>query len=316
MKKLKSIYTIIATTVMLIGLPTTYIYAGSSLDKEIAKIKSAPPKERVRLMNELKRRIFSLNREQRIRAIRKLRKSISASPNAKRVTKSEESTDRVHKTVTEHSQNIDSIRDRVEMSNHHAVTAVAHEMGNPTHHTDKMKSMIEQNIVKPVESHTDMDLPHTTVPVENHEEIPVSETPVADTASKILSEASKIPSDTTVSHIEESVKDKINNGAHSVDTGMKTVSHPVDVEVPVDKKPTPDTSKMIEGGSVNNAPEGVEPQPVSPKASVSVQVQYSTVTEPLKTPVSAPKTDIKIEHNSAPVHTDRGSFSIRGRGRR
>ncbi len=315
MDKMKNIYTVIATAAMLIGMSTISLYAGNSIDREISKIKLASPKERVRLMNELKRRIFKLNREQRIRAIRKLRKSIPVSAHAKRVSKPKQSKVTEHKSVTEYPHNMDSIRDRIEMSNHHAVTAVAHEMGNPSHHADKIKSMIEQNIVKPVDKHTDIiETPHTTVPEQNHQDIPVPVTPAANTASEILSEASKIASDTAGTHIDNVIKDTVNKGTVSVDMGIKTDNHPEAVNIP-------DTSKVINSGSIEKRPESVITQPGSPEASVSVQVQHTTVAEPVrvnsvKAPVVAPKTDIVTEHYTAPAHTVTSSSSIHSRGRR
>ena len=322
MDKMKNIYTIIATAVMLIGMSTISLYAGNSIDREISKIKSASPKERVRLMNELKRRIFKLNREQRIRAIRKLRKSIPVSAHAKRVSKPKQSKVTEHKSITEYPHNMDSIRERIEMSNHHAVTAVAHEMGNPSHHVDKIKSMIEQNIVKPVDKHTDIiETPYATVPEQNHQDIPVPVTPAANTASEILSEASKIASDTAGTHIDNVIKDTVNKGTVSVDMGIRTDNHPEAVNIPEDKNSVPDTSKVINSGSIEKRPEGAVSQPLSPKASVPAQVQHTTVAEPVrvnsvKAPVVAPKTDIVTEHNLAPAHTDTGSFSIHSRGRR
>ena len=51
--------------------------AASDIDREIARIKSAPPALRVKLMNRLKRKIFRMKREERIRAVRKLRSRIA-----------------------------------------------------------------------------------------------------------------------------------------------------------------------------------------------------------------------------------------------
>lgn|GEM_PF-5585606 len=49
-----------------------------SVDEAIAKIASAPPAERVKLMNALKRRLFELNRNQRAAAIARLRATMQS----------------------------------------------------------------------------------------------------------------------------------------------------------------------------------------------------------------------------------------------
>ena len=54
-----------------------YLHAEQSdIDREIEKIKMAPPEERVKLMNEFKRRLFKMNQEERSAAIEHLRSSM------------------------------------------------------------------------------------------------------------------------------------------------------------------------------------------------------------------------------------------------
>jgi hypothetical protein len=54
------------------------LHAGepTDIDREIAKIRSAPPQERVKLMNDFKRRLFQMNQDQRRMAIERLRHSM------------------------------------------------------------------------------------------------------------------------------------------------------------------------------------------------------------------------------------------------
>ncbi|NPA29651.1 MAG: hypothetical protein GXO33_05645 [Epsilonproteobacteria bacterium] len=54
------------------------LLGAESIDQEIARIASAPPKERVALMNALKRRLFQLNEAERLKAIERLRASMNA----------------------------------------------------------------------------------------------------------------------------------------------------------------------------------------------------------------------------------------------
>ena len=166
MEKIKNIYTIIATTVMLMGLPTVYLQAGSSLDREIAKIKSAPPKERVRLMNALKKRIFSLNREQRIRAIKKLRRYIATAPKSNRVAHKSSKRRAVVRDI-----HTNAITHRVEMLNHHPISSMVHEMGVPNHHhKDIITKMIEQNIAKPHRESSNLSSNSVVEPKTTHAE--------------------------------------------------------------------------------------------------------------------------------------------------
>jgi hypothetical protein len=51
---------------------------GSEIDDDIARIKRASPDERVSLMNDLKRKIYRMNREERRAAIERLRSSIAS----------------------------------------------------------------------------------------------------------------------------------------------------------------------------------------------------------------------------------------------
>ncbi|WP_300368917.1 hypothetical protein [Hydrogenimonas sp.] len=48
----------------------------TDIDREIAKIKAAPPEERVKLMNEFKRKLFKMNQEERSEAIQRLKHSM------------------------------------------------------------------------------------------------------------------------------------------------------------------------------------------------------------------------------------------------
>ena len=153
MNEMKNMQNVIATIVTMMFLGMLSLHAGTSLDAEIMKIKSAPPKERVKLMNNLKKRLFSLNRAERIRAIRKLRTSIAHSNKGithKKVRRSAKAshTKRVNSIVT-HNRGIEHLQDRIEIANHHSVINVVNDMGGVIHHSNhRVEQMIEQNIVK------------------------------------------------------------------------------------------------------------------------------------------------------------------------
>ena len=155
MEKRKNIYTIVVTTVMLIAIASTYADAKSSIDIEISKIKSASPKERVKLMNALKRKIFRLNRAQRIQAIRKLRSSIASASTPRvnsRVSK-RQSISRAYSSNTHQSlpqaDTIEHLRSRIEGMNHHPITSIIHDIGNPRSHHKRVDRVVKQSIAKP-----------------------------------------------------------------------------------------------------------------------------------------------------------------------
>ncbi len=52
--------------------------SGGGIDADIAKIKSAPPKQRVKLMNALKKRLAKMNLQERRVAISRLKRSMHA----------------------------------------------------------------------------------------------------------------------------------------------------------------------------------------------------------------------------------------------
>ena len=154
MEKRKNIYTIVVTTVMLIAIASTSADAKSSIDIEISKIKSASPKERVKLMNALKRKIFRLNRAQRIQAIRKLRSSIASASTPRvnsRVSK-RKSISRAYSSNTHQSlpqaDTIEHLRSRIEGMNHHPITSIIHDIGNPRSHHKRVDRVVNQSIAK------------------------------------------------------------------------------------------------------------------------------------------------------------------------
>jgi len=65
---------VIALTLLFLFATHSFAY---TLDERIVAIKSAPPAQRLELMNNLKRSIAKLNSQQRMRAIRRLRAKIA-----------------------------------------------------------------------------------------------------------------------------------------------------------------------------------------------------------------------------------------------
>ena len=134
MNEMENRQNLVISIVIMILISVVSLHAGTSLDAEIMKIKSASPKERVRLMNNLKRRLFTLNRVERIRAIRKLRKSIAHSSKTRsrlsyrsRIKNRREKI--IHKISNRSNRDISGIRDRIEIVNHYDVTNVVHDTG-------------------------------------------------------------------------------------------------------------------------------------------------------------------------------------------
>ena len=126
--------------------------AASDIDREIARIKSAPPALRVKLMNRLKRKIFRMKREERIRAVRKLRSRIAGGKKGGR-------------GIPSHAKPRNSLHKRVESVAPHTVTGMAHDMDKVPHHPKSVESLIEQNshatdIAKHID--TPVDIPDKT----------------------------------------------------------------------------------------------------------------------------------------------------------
>ena len=329
MKKIKNIYTIVATTVMLMGLPTLYLYAGSSLDKEIAKIKSAPPKERVRLMNELKKRIFSLNQAQRIKAIRKLRRYIASAPKHSRVVHKKSYKSRVVSSslVTTH-QNIDTstMVHRVEMMNHHSISSMVHEMGVPTNrHKDIVTKMIEQNIAKAptVSSVEQTQITHTEIVISTSE--PVEHTSsstntVQNDASKMLSEASKISQN---SEQENSMNNVNNQISHKVaNSSPKDNSMPTPVEQepvyhsPIKKEEVYKTTPIVEQEPPQHSPIR-EDKVYKPTPTLEQEHSYQERPTNDNSLHQGPSSSVEPTHesSSAQSHSSVGESSV-SRGRR
>lgn len=69
-------YPIYVFAVVLFFMTALHAAEPTDIDREIAKIRSAPPQERVKLMNDFKRRLFQMNQNQRRMAIERLRNSM------------------------------------------------------------------------------------------------------------------------------------------------------------------------------------------------------------------------------------------------
>ncbi|WP_457596261.1 hypothetical protein [Hydrogenimonas sp.] len=72
----RSVLMTIASWLLPLGLwsaPADY-----DIDAQIAAIQSAPPEKRVEMMNAFKRRLFRMNRAQRMEAIERLRRNMGA----------------------------------------------------------------------------------------------------------------------------------------------------------------------------------------------------------------------------------------------
>ncbi len=55
----------------------TLVYAGSSIDEQIANIMKAPESQRVELMNQFKTKIANMNQQERSEAISRLQKGMN-----------------------------------------------------------------------------------------------------------------------------------------------------------------------------------------------------------------------------------------------
>jgi hypothetical protein len=66
-----------------LALLTTLIAAPTDIDRAIERIRQAPPGERVKLMNALKKRLYRMNRQERRAAIERLRRSIGGGQSAR-----------------------------------------------------------------------------------------------------------------------------------------------------------------------------------------------------------------------------------------
>jgi len=126
--------TIIPLLLLISFLPLSKVNA-TSLDAEIAKIKSAPPHLRVKLMNQLKMKIWKMRQAQRLRAIKRLRRNI---PTSKRVvihTVKHKGHEEKHNYLSDDNTiSIYPLKHRVNIINHHTVTTMAHDLGETHKH--------------------------------------------------------------------------------------------------------------------------------------------------------------------------------------
>jgi Fe2+ transport system protein B len=98
------------------------LFADESIDAQINKIKSAPPAERVKLMNALKQRLSQMNREERSHAIKKLQNNMRS--------KEQDMQDRSQMMQMQHSEHMSNYQN---MNQHQAGNQVSHEdMGSGT----------------------------------------------------------------------------------------------------------------------------------------------------------------------------------------
>jgi len=143
--------TIIPLLLLISFLPLSKVNA-TSLDAEIAKIKSAPPHLRVKLMNQLKMKIWKMRQAQRLRAIKRLRRSI---PTSKRVVihtvkhKEHKGDKKGHNYLSDDNTiSIYPLKHRVNVINHHTVTTMAHDLGETHKHLiiDKYTTKREHSI--------------------------------------------------------------------------------------------------------------------------------------------------------------------------
>jgi len=154
MKHIK--YRIIPLLLLISFLPLSKVNA-TSLDAEIAKIKSAPPHLRVKLMNQLKMKIWKMRQAQRLRAIKRLRRSI---PTSKKVVIHTIKYNRDIKRNGYISDNriapINSLKHRVDIINHHNITKIAHDL------VETHKDILKNRYNTQIENHIDNKIPITT----------------------------------------------------------------------------------------------------------------------------------------------------------
>jgi len=208
MKHIK--YRIIPLLLLISFLPLSKVNA-TSLDAEIAKIKSAPPHLRVKLMNQLKMKIWKMRQAQRIRAIKRLRRSI---PTSKRVVihtiKHNRDKKRDAYTLDDHIATNNSLKHRVDIINHHNIMKMAHDL------VETHKDIINRHNTQ-IDNHIDK--------INNHNNIIIS----------------KIPTATTDNHTSQNQKNPttINNNTSKT---KEIQNSPLPI---LDTKPSNDSSNMV-----------------------------------------------------------------------
>ena len=220
--------TIIPLLLLISFVPLTKVQA-TSLDAEIAKIKSAPPHLRVKLMNRLKQKIWRMRQAQRLRAIKRLRRKI---PTSNRVAT------HTAKHTVEFKNRVSTaiLKQRMEITNHNTVTTMAHDLGKSHKHTIMDKHTTQQNhIVTTNEEHSidtpnvhdsvisKISTPHTDITVSQNQNNPTTIHPDTGTTKEVQNTPLKVldakPSDDSSNRIVETNQ---NQQTIVIDNSIKT----------------------------------------------------------------------------------------------